>query len=64
MYLMNKKSILQMMRVYKDFESIKQAQPYIVSLSKPGKMETYGYSTSALECNQGGKLHKVKGSVC
>ena len=64
MYLMNKKSIFQMMRVYKDFESIKQAQPYIVSLSKPGKMETYGYSTSAMECNQGGKLHKVKGSVC
>jgi len=48
----------------KDFESIKQALPYIVSLSKPGKMETFGYSTSALDCKQGGKLNLVEGSVC
>jgi hypothetical protein len=61
---MNKKAIFQMIKVYKDFESIKQALPYIVSLSKPGKMETFGYSTSALDCKQGGKLNLVEGSVC
>ena len=53
-----------MTRVYKDFESIKQAMPYVVSLSKPGKMETFGYSTSALDCKQGSKLHEIKGTVC
>jgi len=62
--MVNKKAIFQMIKVYKDFESIKQALPYIVSLSKPGKMETFGYSTSALNCKQGGKLNLVEGSVC
>ena len=61
---MNKKAIFQMIKIYKDFESIKQALPYIVSLSSPSKMETYGYSTSALDCKQGGKLHKIKDTVC
>jgi ribosomal protein L40E len=61
---MNKKAIFQMIKIYKDFESIKQALPYIVSLSSPSKMETYGYSTSAQNCSQGSKLHKIKGSVC
>lgn len=64
MIKMNRKAIFQMMRIYRDFESIKQALPYIVSLSNPSKMETYGYSTSANDCNQGSKLHKIKGTVC
>ena len=61
---MNKKAIFQMIKIYKDFDSIKQALPYVVSLSNPGKMETYGYSTSALDCKQGGKLHEIKETVC
>ena len=61
---LKKGTIFQMIKVYKDFDSIKQALPYIVSLSKPGKMETFGYSTSALDCKQGGKLNLVEGSVC
>jgi hypothetical protein len=62
--MVNKKAIFKMIKIYKEFESIKQALPYIVSLSNPSKMETYGYSTSALKCKQGGKLNKIEGSVC
>ena len=61
---MNRKQIFKMMKIYRNFESIKEALPYIVSLSKPGKMMTYGYSTSALDCKQGSKLHKIEGTVC
>jgi len=64
MIKMNRKAIFQMIKIYKDFDSIKQALPYVVSLSRPGKMETFGYSTSALDCKQGGKLHEIKGTVC
>ena len=53
-----------MNKIYKSFESIKQALPYIISLSNPSKMETYGYSTSAYKCKQGSILNKIEGTVC
>jgi hypothetical protein len=61
---LKKGTIFQMIKVYKEFESMKEAMPYIISLSNPSKMMTYGYSTSALDCKQGGKLNLVEGSVC
>tara|TARA_R110002051_G_scaffold13951_2_gene45887 strand:- start:852 stop:1604 length:753 start_codon:yes stop_codon:yes gene_type:complete len=56
--------IFEMKRVYHDFKTIKNALKHTHSLSNPSKLETYGYSISALECKIGGKLHEIKGSVC
>ena len=43
---------------------MKEATTYVHSLSNPSKMDTCGYSISALDCNMGGLLFNVKGSVC
>ena len=43
---------------------IKDAEAITHSLSKPGKMPGYAYSTPAHECKTGTKLRAVKGSVC
>ena len=43
---------------------IKDAEKITHSLSKPGKMPGYAYSTPAHECKTGTKLRAVKGSVC
>ena len=43
---------------------IKHAESITHSLSKPGKMPGYAYSTPAHECKTGTKLRAVKGSVC
>jgi hypothetical protein len=51
-------------KIYKKFKTMKEATTYIHSLSNPSKMATCGYSISALECNVGGLLYNVKGSVC
>ena len=56
--------IFKMKKIYHQFESIKDALPYIHSLSTPSKMEVPSYSTSASNCKMGGKLHEIKGSVC
>ena len=56
--------IFVMDRVYKKFKTMKEATTYVHSLSKPSKMSTCGYSISALECNVGGLLFNIKGSVC
>lgn len=56
--------IFKMGRIYKKFSTMKEAITYVHSLSNPSKMATCGYSISALECNVGGLLFNVKGSVC
>ena len=56
--------IFEMKKIYHQFKSMKEAQLHIRSLSNPSKMNTYGYSISAHKCNVGGKLSKIKGSVC
>jgi len=56
--------IFEMKKIYHQFKSMKDAQLHIRSLSNPSKMNTYGYSISAHECNVGGKLSKIEGSVC
>ena len=43
---------------------IKDAEAITHSLSKPGKMPGFAYSTPAHECKTGTKLRAVKGSVC
>ena len=43
---------------------IKDAEKITHSLSKPGKMPGYAYSTPAHECKTGTKLRAVPGSVC
>ena len=43
---------------------IKDAEAITHSLSKPGKMPGYAYSTPAHECKTGTRLRAVKGSVC
>ena len=44
--------------------NIKEAQAITHTLSKPGKMPGFAYSTPAHECKTGTKLRAVKGSVC
>ena len=56
--------IFKMDRIYKKFSTMKEATTYVHSLSNPSKMDTCGYSISALDCNMGGLLFNVKGSVC
>lgn len=56
--------IFEMKKIYHQFKSMKEAQLHIRSLSNPSKMNTYGYSISAHECNVGGELAKIEGSVC
>ena len=56
--------IFQIRKIHKNFKTMKEATKYIHSLSNPSKMETCGYSISALDCNVGGLLFNVKGSVC
>jgi hypothetical protein len=41
-----------------------EAEKITHTLSKPGKMPGYAYSTPAAECKTGSKLRKVPGSVC
>ena len=43
---------------------IKEAEKITHTLSKPGKMPGYAYSTPAHECKTGTKLRGVAGSVC
>ena len=43
---------------------IKEAEKITHTLSKPGKMPGYAYSTPAHECQTGTKLRGVPGSVC
>ena len=43
---------------------IKEAQAITHTLSKPGKMPGFAYSTPAHECKTGTKLRAVAGSVC
>ena len=56
--------IFEMKKIYHQFKSMKEAQLHIRSLSNPSKMNTYGYSISAHECNVGGRLAKIEGTVC
>ena len=44
--------------------NIKEAQKITHTLSKPGKMPGFAYSTPAHECETGTKLRAVAGSVC
>ena len=44
--------------------TIKEAQAITHTLSKPGKMPGFAYSTPAHECKTGTKLRSVAGSVC
>ena len=44
--------------------NIKEAQAITHTLSKPGKMPGWAYSTPAHECKTGTKLRAVAGSVC
>ena len=44
--------------------TIKEAQEITHTLSKPGKMPGFAYSTPAHECKTGTKLRAVAGSVC
>ena len=44
--------------------NIKEAQAITHTLSKPGKMPGFAYSTPAHECKTGTKLRAVAGSVC
>jgi hypothetical protein len=46
------------------FKTPKQAEAIVHSLSSPSKMPCYGYSIPARHCITGGKLHKVKQSIC
>ena len=48
----------------KDIMNIKEAQAITHTLSKPGKMPGFAYSTPAHECKTGTKLRAVAGSVC
>lgn len=43
---------------------VKQALPIVGGLSKPSKMPGYGYGLPARECNVGGRLRPIVGSVC
>jgi len=42
----------------------KQLKEYTGSFSKPSKMPGYSYGLPAWECQTGGKLSKIKGTVC
>src|SRR4051812_21812960 len=44
--------------------TIKQANAITGGLSKPSKMPEYGYSIPATECQVGGRLQAIRGSVC
>lgn len=41
-----------------------EAMDIIGGLSQPSKMPWFSWSISAFDCNTGGKLRKIKGSVC
>lgn len=43
---------------------VKEAKDIVGGLSDPSKMPSYGYSISALRCQAGAKLRKIKGSIC
>ena len=43
---------------------VKEAEAITHTLSKPGKMPGWAYSTPAHECKTGTKLRAVAGSVC
>ena len=44
--------------------SYAEAWTLIGGLSNPSKMPWYSWSISAFDCNTGGKLREVKGSIC
>jgi hypothetical protein len=46
------------------FKTSKQAEAICHTLSSPSKMPCYGYSTPASRCITGGKLRKVKDTIC
>ena len=46
------------------FTKTKQAEAICHTLSSPSKMPCYGYSTPASKCITGGKLRKVKDTIC
>jgi hypothetical protein len=46
------------------FKTPKQAEAIVHSLSNPSKMPCHGYSIPASRCITGGKLQKVKDSIC
>lgn len=50
--------------IQEPIRTIKQANAIVGGLSNPSKMPGYGYSLPAANCITGGKLQKVKGSVC
>lgn len=56
--------IFKMVKIYHKFDTIKDALPYVHSLSRTSKMETPSYSISACSCKMGSKLNKMKGTVC
>lgn len=56
--------IFVMEKQYKQFKYIKDALPYVHSLSEPSKMDSCGYSISALSCKMGGMLNVLSNSVC
>ena len=43
---------------------LKEAEKITHTLSKPGKMPGYAYSTPAAACKTGSKLRLIPGSVC
>jgi len=44
--------------------TIKELQKKVSTLSGPSKMPCHGYSIPAKDCHIGGKLAKIKGTVC
>jgi hypothetical protein len=46
------------------FKTNKQAEAVCHTLSKPSKMPCHGYSTPASRCITGGKLQKIKDTIC
>ena len=45
-------------------KTIAQALDIVKGLSEPSKLPCYSYNIPAAECRQGGRLRKVKNSVC
>lgn len=50
-------------RSVEDWRTV-ELEAYVGGLSRPGKMPGYAYSLPAAECQVGGSLQKVEGSVC
>lgn len=46
------------------FQTVKQAEAVVGSLSSPGKMPGHGYSIPAQKCLVGSQLRNVEGSTC